>query len=53
VRIEYPDGQIPLTGKVPATAEDVGDLAVFLASDRSKHISGTPIWLDGAQSLIV
>ena len=50
---EYPEGDIPLTGVEPGKAEDVAELVLFLASDRSRHISGTPIWIDGAQSLLV
>lgn len=48
----YPEGRIPLTDDKPGKAEDVGELVLFLASDRSKHISGTEIWIDGAQSLL-
>jgi len=53
VAASYRDGTVPLTGGEPGTAEQVAELAVFLASDRSSHISGTPIWIDGAQSLLV
>jgi NAD(P)-dependent dehydrogenase (short-subunit alcohol dehydrogenase family) len=53
VAAEYPEGDVPLTGGRPGRAEDVAELVVFLASDRARHISGTPIWLDGAQSLLV
>ena len=53
VAASYRDGTVPLTGGAPGTAEQVAELAVFLASDRSSHISGTPIWIDGAQSLLV
>jgi len=49
----YPEGNIPLTDGEPGRAEDVADLVAFLASDASKHISGTPIWIDGAQSLLI
>jgi NAD(P)-dependent dehydrogenase (short-subunit alcohol dehydrogenase family) len=49
----YPDGTVPLTAGEPGTAQDVADLIVFLASDRSRHITGTPVWIDGAQSLLV
>jgi NAD(P)-dependent dehydrogenase (short-subunit alcohol dehydrogenase family) len=49
----YPEGKIPLTDGEPGTAEEVAELVLFLASDRSRHISGTPIWIDGAQSLLV
>ncbi len=53
VPAEHPEGTIPLTGGKPGTAQQVADLVRFLASDRSAHISGTPIWIDGAQSLLV
>lgn len=51
--VEYPEGNIPLTGGQPGRAEQVGDLVYFLASDESSHISGSEIWIDGAQSLLV
>jgi len=50
---EFPRGSVPLTGGKPGKAEDVADLVAFLASDRARHISGTPVWIDGAQSLLV
>jgi NAD(P)-dependent dehydrogenase (short-subunit alcohol dehydrogenase family) len=53
VPAEYPEGEIPLTGGHPGRAEDVAELVLFLASDRSRHISGSPVWIDGAQSLLV
>ncbi|WP_075216797.1 SDR family oxidoreductase [Mongoliimonas terrestris] len=53
VRVEYPDGEIPLTGGEKGKAEDVADLVLFLASDRARHVTGTPIWIDGGESLIV
>ncbi len=49
----YPDGQIPLTDGKPGEAEDVADLVCFLGSDASRHITGTPVWIDGGQSLLV
>lgn len=52
IPVEYPEGRIPLTGGKPGKAEDVGELVVFLASDASKHISGTEIWIDGTESLL-
>jgi enoyl-[acyl-carrier-protein] reductase (NADH) len=42
-----------LTGNQPGSSFDVAELALFLASDRSKHITGTPVWIDGAESLLV
>jgi NAD(P)-dependent dehydrogenase (short-subunit alcohol dehydrogenase family) len=51
--VHYPQGSIPLTRGAPGKAEDVGDLVLFLASDASKHITGTEIWIDGGESLLV
>jgi NAD(P)-dependent dehydrogenase (short-subunit alcohol dehydrogenase family) len=50
---EYPKGEIPLTGGKPGSAEDVAELIAFLVSDRAKHISGSPVWIDGTQSLLL
>ena len=50
--VEYPEGEIPLTDGKPGSADQVAKLILFLASDDSDHISGTPVWIDGAQSLL-
>jgi NAD(P)-dependent dehydrogenase (short-subunit alcohol dehydrogenase family) len=50
--VEYPEGSIPLTKGSPGGAAQVAELVLFLASERSNHISGTEIWIDGAQSLV-
>lgn len=50
--VEFPQGQIPLTGKTPGRAEQVADLIAFLASPAASHITGTEVWIDGAQSLL-
>lgn len=50
--VEFPEGSVPLTDGKPGTAEQVADLVLFLASDVSSHISGTEIWIDGAESLL-
>jgi NAD(P)-dependent dehydrogenase (short-subunit alcohol dehydrogenase family) len=50
--VSYPKGSIPITGGAPGSSEQVAELVLFLASDRSSHISGTEIWIDGAQSLV-
>ena len=52
VPVEWPAGEIPLTGGEYGTAEEVADTILFLAGDRSRHITGTPIWIDGGQSLL-
>jgi NAD(P)-dependent dehydrogenase (short-subunit alcohol dehydrogenase family) len=49
--VEFPEGQIPLGGK-PGSSDQVAQLVLFLASDASSHISGTEVWIDGAQSLL-
>lgn len=51
--VEYPEGAIPLTDGKPGRAEQVADLVLFLASDASSHITGTEMWIDGAQSLLL
>lgn len=51
--VEFPEGSIPLTDGKPGTSEEVAELALFLASDRARHITGTPIWIDGAESLLM
>lgn len=50
--VEFPEGEIPLTDGTPGTSGQVAQLVLFLASDASSHISGTEIWIDGAQSLL-
>lgn len=50
--VEFPEGKIPLTDGKPGTAEQVARLALFLASDASSHITGTQIFIDGAESLL-
>ncbi len=52
LRVEYPEGQIPLTGTEPGSADQVADLIAFLSSDAASHITGTEVWIDGAQSLL-
>lgn len=49
--VEYPEGKIPLTHGEAGDAQEVANLVAFLASDESKLITGTPVWIDGAQSL--
>lgn len=52
IPVEFPQGNIPLTGSTSGTAEQVAALVGFLASDAADHISGTEVWIDGAQSLL-
>jgi NAD(P)-dependent dehydrogenase (short-subunit alcohol dehydrogenase family) len=50
--VEYPAGEIPLTDGKPGSPEQVARLVLFLASDDADHITGTPVWIDGGQSLL-
>jgi NAD(P)-dependent dehydrogenase (short-subunit alcohol dehydrogenase family) len=50
--VEFPEGQIPLTGGKSGKASQVAELAWFLSSDISTHITGTEVFIDGAQSLL-
>jgi NAD(P)-dependent dehydrogenase (short-subunit alcohol dehydrogenase family) len=50
---EYPDGKVPLTHGAPGDPDDVAELVTFLASDRARLITGSPVWIDGAQSLLM
>ncbi len=52
IPVEWPRGDIPITGGRAGLADDVADLIVFLAGDQSRHITGTPVWIDGGQGLL-
>lgn len=51
IPVVYPEGSQPLEHG-PGRPEQVADLVLFLASDRSSHISGTEIYIDGAETLL-
>ncbi|MBM4094638.1 MAG: SDR family oxidoreductase [Planctomycetes bacterium] len=50
---EYPKGVIPLTGGVLPEARVVAKLIAFLLSDDADHITGTEVYIDGAESLLL
>ena len=47
---EFPQGMIPLQQR-PASAEEVANAILFLASDEASYITGTEMYVDGALSL--
>jgi NAD(P)-dependent dehydrogenase (short-subunit alcohol dehydrogenase family) len=52
IKVEFPEGKIPLTGNEPPEAIEVAKLVLFLSSDESNHITGSEVWIDGGQSLL-
>lgn len=52
VPVDYPAGDIPITGGRSGESEDVASVILFLASDQSRHVTGTPVYIDGGQSLL-
>ncbi|MBS2969503.1 SDR family oxidoreductase [Metabacillus sp. KIGAM252] len=51
IPVEYPEGNQPLA-QGSGQPEQVADLVYFLASEQSSHITGTEIYIDGAESLL-
>ena len=47
--VEHPEGNQPLNKGV---ANHVAQLALFLVSDASSHITGTEVFVDGAETLV-
>ena len=51
IPVKYPEGSQPLENKA-GKPEQVADLVLFLASNQSSHITGSEIYIDGAESLL-
>ncbi|MFC3075104.1 SDR family oxidoreductase [Shinella pollutisoli] len=52
IPVVWPEGDIPITGGKAGTAEEVADAILFLSSSKARHITGTPLWIDGGQGLL-
>jgi NAD(P)-dependent dehydrogenase (short-subunit alcohol dehydrogenase family) len=50
--VEFPKGTSPLAGG-PADPAQVARVIAFLLSDAADHVSGTEMWVDAAESLLV
>ena len=50
--IAFPEGKIPLTDGRPGEADQVARVVLFLASDAADHVTGTELFIDGAESLM-
>lgn len=53
IPVEWPEGDIPISDGQAGRSEDVADLIVFLAGSKSRHITGSAVWIDGGQGLLV
>ena len=51
--VVLPKGGVPLTGGHPAKADQIARAVWYLASDLSDHVTGTEIYVDGGQSLLI
>lgn len=51
IPVDYPQGRHPL-GRGPGLPQQVADLVLFLSSQESSHITGSEIYIDGAESLL-
>ncbi|AWV32124.1 SDR family oxidoreductase [Paenibacillus odorifer] len=51
IPVEFPEGNHPLEN-APGKPEQVANLVLFLASDESFHVTGTELYVDGAESLL-
>lgn len=52
VPVTFPQGDIPITGGKAGTSEEVAEVIAFLASDAARHVTGTPVYVDGGQGLL-
>ncbi|GMK46440.1 MULTISPECIES: SDR family oxidoreductase [Paenibacillus] len=51
IPVEFPEGGHPLEDG-PGKPSQVANLVLFLASDEASHITGTSVYIDGAESLL-
>jgi NAD(P)-dependent dehydrogenase (short-subunit alcohol dehydrogenase family) len=52
IPVNWPEGDVPITGGDPGKPDDVAEVVWFLSSRASRHVTGSPIWVDGGQGLL-
>jgi len=52
VPVEFPEGKIPLTGGDPGSPTQCADLVYYLGNGHASHVTGSVVYVDGAQSLL-
>lgn len=52
IPVEFPETSHPLED-APGSSEQVANLVLFLASDEASHVTGTEVYVDGAESLLI
>jgi NAD(P)-dependent dehydrogenase (short-subunit alcohol dehydrogenase family) len=51
--VQLPEGSVPLNGGRSGSAEQIARVIWYLASDFSDYVTGTEIYVDGGQSLLM
>ncbi len=51
IPVEYPKG-MQLLSQTPTRPEQIARLVLFLCGDAADHITGTPVWIDGGETLL-
>lgn len=52
IPVIWPEGSIPINNGKPGAADDVAEAIGFLLGDSARHITGTPLFLDGGQGIL-
>ena len=50
--VDYPEGKVPLTHGSAGSPEDCANVVFFLCSEQASHLTGSNLYVDGAQALL-